>query len=293
MNREADMSVCEGETTHDQTGTIDTTPPNYVFSRDRSYRSVTMSDFEVFKTEIKEMFHSLCTTQQQELKNICPTLQRIEQTNANIENLIALLTSQNIELSNRIVDLEYKYKENWEYITKLEDRIESLQMNCRKSNFEIKNLPKKNNETKEDLIDMVLSLSTTIGGNINTSDIKDIYRVYGRKTDKNATLVVELNSTMVKTNVLKLCKAFNSKTKSKLCAKHLGFRIQEDTPIFVSEQLTAKGSRLHFLARDLAKSKSYKYCWTAYGRVYVRKLDNSPIIAIKSEAQIQRLMQAE
>ncbi|CAK1598136.1 unnamed protein product [Parnassius mnemosyne] len=85
-------------------------------------------------------------------------------------------------------------------------------------------------------------------------------------------------------------KSFNIKHKCKLCAKHLGFKTQEDTPIFLSEHLTPKGARLHFLARDLAKSKNYKFCWTAYGKVYVRENENSPIIMIRNESQVHQLL---
>ncbi|CAG9791455.1 unnamed protein product [Diatraea saccharalis] len=293
MSREADMSVCDEEVTQEQLSGIDITPPNYVFGRVRSSRSITMDDFNAFKDEIKTMIHSLCSAQQQELKNISPTLRKIEQTNANIENSIAQLTSQGMELTNKMIELENKSKEYRDYITLLEEKIENLEMGWRKSNFEIKNVPKKLNESKDDLVGMIISLSETIGANLSKCNIKDIYRLRGKKDSQNTSIIVETSSTMVKTNIIKLCKAFNIKTKSKLCAKHLGFRTYEDMPIYVSEQLTMRGSRLHFLARDLAKSKQYKYCWTAYGKVYVRKTDNSAIILIKSEAQVQHLMNTD
>ncbi|CAH2093521.1 unnamed protein product [Euphydryas editha] len=57
--------------------------------------------------------------------------------------------------------------------------------------------------------------------------------------------------------------------------------------------LTAKGARLYFLARDLAKSQNYKFCWTSYGRIYVRKNENSPVIVIKNENHVNSLMQKE
>lgn len=79
--------------------------------------------------------------------------------------------------------------------------------------------------------------------------------------------------------------------RSKLQAKHLGFTTNEDDPVFVSEQLTAKGSRLFFLARDLVKSSKFKFCWTAFGKVFVRKDETSKIILIQSEAQILQLQQ--
>ncbi|KOB66608.1 Zinc finger DNA binding protein [Operophtera brumata] len=138
---------------------------------------------------------------------------------------------------------------------------------------------------------MVLNLSNNVGGNINKPDIRDIYRVRGKKEGpQNTPIIVETSSTLLKTDILKMSKNFNVKHKTKLRALHLGFRTSEDTPIYVSEQLTARGSRLHFLARDLAKSKQYKFCWTAYGKVYVRKAENTPIIAIKTEAQVQQLL---
>lgn len=90
-----------------------------------------------------------------------------------------------------------------------------------------------------------------------------------------------------------MSKTFNIKHKTKICTQHLGLRLGVDSPVFVTENLTAKSARLHFLGRDLVKSKSYKFCWTAYGKVYVRKDEKSPIILIKNESQIQQLMQKD
>lgn len=284
MLRDGDMSVCEsGESPQQQ----DLTPPQYVFARTKN---VTSDVLNSFKEDIKIMIQSMWKEQQKDLKNILPTLLEIKQTNTNIENSIALLTAQNLELTKKITQLENKSKDHREYIALLEEKVEHLQMGLRKSNLEIKNVPKKNNETKEDLIEMVMRLSSTIGGNLRKEDIKDIYRVRGKKEPHNPLIILETSSCLVKTDILKLCKSFNVRTKSKICAKHLGFRTSEDTPVFVSEQLTPRGSRLHFLARDLAKTQQYKYCWTAYGKVYVRKTDDSPIISIKSESQVHQLI---
>lgn len=98
-----------------------------------------------------------------------------------------------------------------------------------------------------------------------------------------------MNSTLLKTDMLTKCKAFNRSNKAKLRAKHLGFVVNEETPVFVSEQLTPRASRLYFLARNLIKSTSFTFCWTAYGNVYVRKNENSPIVTITNENQIKQL----
>lgn len=268
------------------------TPPNFVTSRQQKRRrdEVFVDDFTIFKEEMQSMFSKMMTAQENEFKKNASILQGIQQSSCNIESSIAFLMAQNDEFKKKIESLEEKTKEDKKYITILEDRIESMQQDSRKANFEIKNVPKKTNETKDDLIHMVTSLSNSVGCPLDKTNIRDIYRVRTKKESGNTPIVVETNSTLIKNNLLKSCKAFNIKQKAKLCAKHLDMRTNEDTPIFITEQLTAKAARLHFLARDLVKSKTYKYCWTAYGRVYLKREDDSPTLIIRSEAQIQQLI---
>ncbi|XP_060806476.1 uncharacterized protein LOC132903126 [Amyelois transitella] len=202
------------------------------------------------------------------------------------------LVEQNKEYQTKINELEVQSKKNRDYINILESKLEDILIASRKTNFEIKNVPKMNPETKQDLIENVTNLFKTVDCSLRNCDIKDIYRVRGNHPEKkNTPIIVETNSAILKAEFLKKVKFFNMKHQNKLCAKHMGYKTQEDTPIFVSEHLTAKGTRLHFLARDLAKSKSYKFCWTAYGKVFVRKDENSPIINIRTEEQVQGLFQ--
>ncbi|KAI5642580.1 hypothetical protein NE865_05347 [Phthorimaea operculella] len=271
---------------------IESTSPNFVNNTrniKRKREEVTVADFDDFKEEIKNMLSSL-----EVLKNVMPTLQNIELTNINIQVSVDYLTKQNEELKKQIIDLESQAKEDKKRITLLEDKIEDLQRGQRKTNLEIKNVPKRANETKEDLLELVTCLATNIGCSVDKSDVKDIYRVRSKKADAvNTSIVVETNSNMLKTDIIKMSKQFNMRSQNKLCAKHLGFRTAEDTPIFVSEHLTPRSARLHFLARELAKTKAYKFCWTAHGKIYVRKTDNSPIISITNEAQVHQLMMFE
>ncbi|KAG7303560.1 hypothetical protein JYU34_012089 [Plutella xylostella] len=251
-----------------------------------------MCDLADFKEEMRSMISSLFTAQQNEIKKINPTLRQIQETNASIQSSIAFLTAQNEDFKKKIDQLELKAKEDRKQICILEDKIESMQKGNRKANFEIKNVPKKPNETKEDLIKMVTCLSTSVAANVTPADVMDIYRVRGKQEGVLTTpVVVEMSSTILKTDLLKKCKLFNTMNKSKLRAKHLGFVTSEETAVFISEQLTPKSSRLYFLARDLIKSTEFKFCWTSYGNVYVRKTENSPIITITSEAQINQLLQ--
>lgn len=269
------------------------TPPNYVFRRAKRSREDYLfgEQLEDFKREMKEMMDLFLATQKSEIQQVSTTLQEIQQSNINIENTIINLMSQNQELQNKITQLENQSKEDKKYVTLLENRLEEIETGSRKSNFVIKNVPKNTNESKQDLIDMIMNLSQNISCPIAKYDIKDVYRVRGKNNEsQKMPIVVETGSTLLKNEIMKMGKSFNIKHKTKLCCKHLGYKTQEDSPIYLSEHLTPKGSRLHFLARDLTKSGSYKFCWTAYGKVYVKKDEHAPTIAVRTEEQIHQLI---
>lgn len=269
-------------------------PPNYIFKRNKRPReeNISPSQFLSFKEEMKEFMSSLISEQKKELSEITKNLKEIHLTNTNIEQSVSLLATQNEEFRKKIELLELQAKKDREYISLLEEKVEDLQRVSRKTTVELKNVPRKNSENRDDLINLVLSLSKTVSLDTCSRDIKDIFRLKGRNDKENSPpIIVELGSTILKTDLLKKTKEFNIKNKSKLQAKHLGLTFSEDTPIYLSEQLTAKGARLFFLSRDLVKSKQYKYCWTAFGKVFVRKDDASKIILIQNEAQVHQLMQ--
>ncbi|XP_053618940.1 kinesin-related protein 9-like [Plodia interpunctella] len=271
-----------------------------ITQRDNKRRRVADECMDSVSTDLRtivreELLKLIAPLQLQQSESQNCTLQEIKEikeTNKHIQNSMDFLVEQNKEYRTKINELEVESKKNRDYINILESKLEDAQISYRKTNFELKNVPKLKLETKQDLVEIVTNLSKTVDCAISKNDIKDIYRVRGNNPEKkNTPIVVETNSAILKAEFLKKVKSFNMQRQNKLCAKHLGFKTQEDTPIFVSEHLTAKGTRLHFLARDLTKSKGYKFCWTAYGRVFVRKDENSPIINIKTEEQIQRLFQ--
>lgn len=272
---------------------LEKTPPNYVVRANKRRRDdVSFMDFNNFKEEIKDMISSLLSAHKSELQTITSNLKEIQQTNNKIENSITFLSNQNDELFKKINLLEIQTRKDREYITTLEDKIEDMQRSSRKTCFEIKNVPKKSNETKDELVNMILNLSRNVNCKIEKSDIKDIFRVQGRKEGKKDTpIIIEIGSTIQRNDILRSCKIFNIKNKDKLRAIHLGFTKEESTPIFVSEQLTAKGARLFYLARDLSKSKNYKFCWTSFGKIYIRENESSPVILIRNEAQVHYLLQ--
>lgn len=245
-----------------------------------------------YTDEIKDLISSLISAQSKELSSINSKLHELTESNARIDAAVSLLTTQNEEYRSKIALLEKQAQKDREYISILENKVEDLQRTSRKTFVEIKNVPKKSQETREDLINMVINLSKSINLGMNDRDINDIFRLKSRGDgEKKPTIIVELRSAILRSDLLKKAKEFNFKMKTRLQAKHLGLTSSEDTPIFIAEQLTTKGARLFFLARDLKRAQKVKYCWTSMGKVLVRKDDTSKIIHIQHEAQVQQLMQ--
>lgn len=269
------------------------TPPNFISMRNKRRREDDFStEFNKFKEEMKEMFSKFMSAQKSELVILTSNLKELHQINNKTEASLAQLTNQNADFQKKIEFLEFQSKKDRECISILEEKVEDLQRCSQKTSIELKNVPRKPQETRNDLINMVLCLSKNISLDLDVKDIKDIHRIQGKKVEvKNTPIIVELGSTIIKSDILQKAKNYNIKNKTKLQAKHLGFTSNEDSPVFISEQLTSKGNRLHFLARDLVKTKEYKFCWTAFGRVFVKRDENSRAILIKNEAQVHQLTQ--
>lgn len=60
-------------------------------------------------------------------------------------------------------------------------------------------------------------------------------------------------------------------------------------PIFIVEHLSPELKELHAAARQTAKKLSYKYVWTSYGRIFMRKDHESPKIHIKINSDLEKL----
>lgn len=204
-----------------------------------------------------------------------------------IEDSLTFLSAQSEDMRKKMEELERENHKDKQYIAVLENKLESLQKTQRKCSFEIKNVPKLNDETKTSLVNMVCHLHSNLKVDIKSNDIKDVYRASNK--GENKPIVVEMSSYIQKSNLMQAAKKYNIQNKSnKLNSYHLGLKCN-NTPIFLSEHLTQLGNRLFYLAREMTKTLKYKFCWTSLGEVLVRKDESSPIIKITNEAQIKTI----
>lgn len=267
----------------------------------RNSKRIRMSDdeqedsLESFKKDIKQMLGDVINQQNERLNTLEKHMTEIiEKNNQDIGTTLNFMSEQITGIQSQITRLENEKKSTSVEIQQLNDKIDILEKNMRKFNIELRNIPRKLKESKTDLFNLCQYLFKSLNIDTLYTEIKDVYRV-PRKSDKNNTtmVIVELSSTLVKSKVLDAVKLFNKNNHTdQLNTTHLGLKTSKE-PIFVSEHLSPKTKRIHYKARDLAKTDNYKFCWVSNGNVFLRKDENSPHILIKSEEFLTTLNKKE
>lgn len=249
------------------------------------------------KEEIRELFSSSETEQQKKFDNLQAALTEIKTQNlalaaqnTDIQASMEILYSKHSDIQKEFEKLRQERREHLAYIKDLENRVENMERYSYSTKIQIRNIPKlKQSEDKGDLSKIASDIGKTLGVQVEKSDIRDVYRGYS-KPDHIKPLVVEFTSVITKESIINGLKKFNNKkdNKDKLNTRHLNMSCP-DTPIYISECLTLKARRLHYLARDYAKVHGYSFCWTASGKVYIRKAENHPFIRVDDEDTLNKL----
>lgn len=220
------------------------------------------------------------------LKTQCTDIQKV---NVEIENSITFMNAKFDEINEKVRRLEIERNVNSDYILSLERQLEELQQRSRSSAMEVRNVPEKDHESESDLIAIVKKLAATLKINIQDHDIRDIYRRPG-KPGTTKVIVTEFNSVRMKEDVITSVRRFNKDrpVPDKLNYEHFGITGHKK-PIFVDEYLPYSTRKLLFRAREFAKTHNFKFCWTAKGRVLLRKDSNAKYIYVKTEQCLSKL----
>ncbi|CAK1602039.1 unnamed protein product [Parnassius mnemosyne] len=225
-----------------------------------------------------------------------------QQANFNIlRSAFEELKEQSIKLRESVEFVAAKYDEAIQKIKQMEEERsndqkqmilldiipDQLERLTRSSSLEIHNVPKQSGETKNDLFNIVANLSKAVSLPIQYHDVYDVFRINGKS--QNKSIIVEFTSVLLKEKIEKNIKIFNKEHKNeKLNTGHLQITGPK-MPIYVSENLPPRTRRLFFLAREFAAAYKYKYCWSAHGRIFLRKTDGAQFLRVNCEEDIAKL----
>lgn len=241
---------------------------------------------------LKEMISKFSIQQTVFFNQLQASINGLKEQNNQLSQSVELISSKYDGFLSQITQLEAQRREDKKTMEFLEEKVEYLERKSRSTGIEIRNIPKTNGESKNDLCKLLHSVGKSIDVDIEQNAIKDIYRPSSK--DSSAPIVVELTTVLLKENILDKVKKFNKSKKAgyKLNTSHIGLQCPVK-PVYISETLTTKAQKLFYLARTFQKQYHYAFCWTAHGVIYMRKDEKSPHIKVSSEHDIANLRLTE
>lgn len=143
------------------------------------------------------------------------------------------------------------------------------------NNLEIKGLPVAAQECLETTVQ---TLGNKPGIEISASDIDVVHRV-PTKDKRKYNIVVRFLSRKTRDKVLAMS------MKKRLSTTNFNF--EEDSPVYVNEDLCPELKILLGKTTQRRKEKAWKFSWVQNGRILVRKAENSPIVHVASEDDLK------
>lgn len=214
-------------------------------------------EFITFKTEMQYMFKELIREQQQFYSNLSEQMEEIKTQNQTLQQAADFNSTTYDNFLKRIEILEQEKREDRKRISILEEKNKQLEKQLRTSSLEIRNIRQKPNETKQDLVEMIIRLGKVIDVPIQSLDIRDVFRINSKSEHK--TILADFTTVLIKEKITQSIEMFNKVNKvAKLNTQQLHIDGPK-LPIFISEYLTHKTKQLFFLARDCATHQGFKY----------------------------------
>lgn len=246
-------------------------------------------DCDYFMSKMETVFAAFTAESNKKYQALLESVNVIREQNNQISTSIAFISAKYDEMQTKFDKLENDRKFDRSIIQALEQKIEQLEKNSRICCVELRNIPVKKDEKTDDLINVTKTLGDSLKVPISHSDIKNIYRGYS-KPDTNKPIIIEFGSTIIKEKLIASYKAFQ-KEKEKDEKFSLAHMKIEGPPakVYLSDYLTPKMKKLHFMARDYATSNGYRYCWATTGAIYLRKQEGLQAIRLKNEEDLKNL----
>ena len=205
---------------------------------------------------------------------------------------IAGLKTKNEELEVRNVDLQKHLEvvkresvttdEMKHEIAELKKQLNEIEQYLRVNNLEIVGLPNPlpdTNETEETVMIEALNSLRGLDIVVKPEDIDISHPLPSKRKDKKPVHVVRFISRKTKFAVLT--------AKKSEANRQFKFRNED---VFINEHLSKVNRGLFAMATERKRTLNYKFLWTKGGVVHMRKEENSPIITINNEHDLDQLV---
>lgn len=247
----------------------------------------------------------------------------LEKKDVSIENVIELLQEMREESKKQIKDLETdlgrsvelchvdiseltkkidfqsevikKYEQSFEKVTlenkilskkvnELESRVDELEQYSRSNSLEINGIPESSTES---VIEIVKTVSSKLGVQIDNKDIDACHRLGVKKNDeeiKHRGIVVRFTTRVIKEDVLQ-----KRRVKRNFNTKDIGFSDRPAEVVYINESLSSARRQVLNAARKLKRDKLVAFVWVRNGKILVRVEQDSKVVVMKSISDVEAL----
>jgi len=180
-----------------------------------------------------------------------------------------------------------------------EASLNNLEQNSRREHVEISGIPEAEDENTKEI---AIKVGSLIGVDITESDLSVSHRLpkqsyrdvvrEGSQASSNSSrfrapnIIVKFVRRELRDRFYKARKFLRDKT-----IEDLDLGLHSENKIYISENLTQINKDLFKDSLKVRKDLKYKYIWTFYGRIYLRRDSQSPAVAINKKSDLDILKQ--
>lgn len=194
--------------------------------------------------------------------------------------LIDDLKVKSADTNKKVVDLEGKLFAAEDKINNLNSQLSNFEQRSRLNNVEIKGVPSKKDEN---LFQIAEAIGREIGYSFPKTQINYISRVPTYNSKEKAIVICFLNR-YIKEDFISAAR--NHKL---LKAEDLGFHGSQQR-VFVNDHLNSESKQLLNKVKQIAREKNYAYVWVKFGKIHVRKNDNSGVFIVNKLSDLNKFV---
>ena len=195
---------------------------------------------------------------------------------------VAIVKKENEELVQKNNVLESKVYDLEQRVRNLEFDHDTLEQYTRKFNVEVHGIPECEGEN---LADIIIKIGQKISVDITSQDIDIVHRLR-KKTQTTKIIIVRFTSYRKKREFYQA--RFNLKT-TKISEIIASVQHEVEAKIYINENLTQRRQELLAKARKMRKAKKLVRVWTADGKLFVRKTEESRPVRISEDWDLENL----
>ena len=195
---------------------------------------------------------------------------------------VAIVKKENEELVQKNNVLESKVYDLEQRVRNLEFDHDTLEQYTRKFNVEVHGIPECEGEN---LADIIIKIGQKISVDITSQDIDIVHRLR-KKTPTTKPIIVRITSYRKKREFYQA--RFNLET-TKISEIIASVQHEVEAKIYINENLTQRRQELLAKARKMRKAKKLVRVWTADGKLFVRKTEESRPVRISEDWDLENL----